>query len=140
MSTTDAAPHTAMTPVRHLATWNLATVGAVATLREVAEELALDEIGVVVVAHGSDPIGLVSERDLVAVIAGGWAADTQAADIMTVDLVATPGTTAVADVARLMLESGVRHVLVREDATEGGRLSGIVSIRDVVEPLLAGPT
>ncbi|GAA4731415.1 CBS domain-containing protein [Actinomycetospora chibensis] len=140
MSTTHAAPHSATTPVRDLATWNLATVGAEATLREVAEELALDEIGVVVVAHGSDPVGLVSERDLVAVIAGGWSADTQAADMMTVDLVTTSGTTTVADVARLMIESGVRHVLVREDAAEGGRLSGMVSIRDVVEPLLADRT
>ena len=76
MSTTHAAPHSATTPVRHRATWNLTT----------------------------------------------------------------PATTAVADVARLMIESGVRHVLVREDATEGGRLSGIVSIRDVVEPLLADRT
>ena len=40
--------------------------------------------------------------------------------MMTVDLVTTPGTTAVAAVARLMLESGIRHVLVREDAGRRG--------------------
>jgi CBS domain-containing protein len=114
----------------------LVTVPADATLQEVAEELALDEVGVVVVERDGDPVGVVSERDVVAAIAADGDLDTQAADMMSMDLVTAPDHTAVVDVARLMIEARVRHVLVRDDKEEGGRLAAIVSIRDLVELLL----
>lgn len=129
---------TTTTPVRRLASRTLATVHPEATLREVAEELALDEIGVVVVQHGHDPIGVISERDLVTVIGSGGHTGAQAADLMTVDLVTAPEETSVVDVARLMIDAGVRHVLVCEggDDDAPGRVTGIVSMRDVVGALL----
>lgn len=136
MSTLSAAPQGARTPVLQLADRNLATVPADATLQEVAEELALDEVGVVVVERDGDPVGVVSERDVVAAIAADGDLDTQAADMMSMDLVTAPDHTAVVDVARLMIEARVRHVLVRDDKEEGGRLAAIVSIRDLVELLL----
>ena len=59
-----------------------------ATLREVAGELADDEIGTVVVENPGGTVGLVSERDLVrAVAAGDDLDDRQAADLMSTDLV-----------------------------------------------------
>src|SRR4051794_15260287 len=143
MSPTSTQPAGATTPIRRVANRNLATVDPDATLQEVAEELALDEIGIVVVQHGHAPIGVVSERDLVAVIANGGHLGTQATDLMTVDLVTAPGDTVVEDVARLMIDAGVRHVLVRDDADpddpDGGEVIGIVSMRDVVGLLLDDP-
>ena len=125
-------------PVRRLASRTLATVPPEATLREVAEELALDEIGVVVVQHGHDPIGVISERDLVTAIGSGGDTGSQAAELMTVDLVTAPEETPVVDVARLMIDAGVRHVLVCEGGDDDvpGRVTGIVSMRDVVGALL----
>lgn len=135
-------PPAGTTPVRRLANHNLATVDPDATLQEVAEELAMDEIGVVVVRHGHEPVGVVSERDLVAVIANGGHLGTQATDLMTVDLVTAHEDTTVLDVARLMVDAGVRHVLLRGDDDgddgdpESGPVTGIVSMRDVVGFLL----
>jgi CBS domain-containing protein len=136
-----STPHAgATTAVRQVAHRDLATVEPDATLQDVAEELALDEIGVVLVQYVHDPIGLISERDLVAVLASGGDLERQATDLMTVDLVTVPEDTTIADVARLMLDARIRHVLVR-DAGEGddpdeGPVTGIVSMRDVVALLL----
>lgn len=141
MSTLSAAPQGARTPVRQLADQNLATVSADATLQEVAEKLAFDEVGVVVLVRDADPAGVVSERDVVAAIATDGDVDTQApASCREACLVTAPGHTAVVDVARLMIEARARHVLVRDDAEEDGRLAAIVSIRDLVELLLDGRT
>lgn len=141
MSPTGMRAAAATTPVRRLADRNLATVPPDATLQEVAEELAADEIGVVVVQHGHEPLGVVSERDLVAVIANGGHLGTQATELMTVDLVTAREDATVADVARLMIDAGIRHVLVRDDTDGGdepepGAVSGIVSMRDVLGFLL----
>lgn len=139
MSPTSTRSPGGTTPIRRLAKRDLATVGPEETLQEVAEELAMDEIGVVLVRYGHDPLGVISERDLVAVIANGGHLGTQATDLMTVDLVTVSGDAGVADVARVMLDAGIRHVLVREDDEDdpdGGRVTGIVSMRDVVGFLL----
>jgi signal-transduction protein with cAMP-binding, CBS, and nucleotidyltransferase domain len=124
------------TPVRHLANRNLATVDPDATLQDVAEELALDELGLVLVQYGAEPVGVVSERDLVTVIASGGDLESQAASLMTVDLVSVSEDTPVLDVARLMIDAGVRHILVRGEGPArdpgGGPVTGIVSMRDVV--------
>ena len=131
------------TPVGALANRNLATVPPGATLQEVAGELATDEVGVVVVQSGDEPTGVISERDLVGVVAHGGDLDAQATELMTVDLVSAPEDAPVAAVARLMIDAGVRHVLVRGGGAEGGtqdppagHVVGIVSMRDVVDHLL----
>ena len=65
----------------------LAEVDAGDSLRSVAQELTADEIGAVLVEAGGGTVGLISERDLVTVLATGGDIDTaQAADIMTGDL------------------------------------------------------
>ena len=50
---------------------------------------------------------------------------------MSTELVSTPVDATVADVAQLMSEAGVRHVLVRD----GDNLADLVSIRDVLTAL-----
>ncbi|MDF2977087.1 MAG: hypothetical protein K0S40_1815 [Actinomycetospora sp.] len=138
MSPTDTQPSGAATPVRRVASRDLATVELDASLQDVAEELALDELGIVVVVDGGRPVGVISERDLVAVLASGGDLDTQAADLVTTDLVTVSGDTPVAEVARVMLDARIRHVLLREpgDDPDGGPVTGIVSMRDVVGSLL----
>jgi CBS domain-containing protein len=118
--------------IRDILTEAVATVHPDATLREVAETLAGHDIGVVLVSPVRDAVGVVSERDLVSVLATGGDIDTRrAAEVMSTELVSTTVDATVADVARLMSEAGVRHVLVRD----GDNLAGLVSIRDVLTAL-----
>ena len=53
---------------------------------------------------------------------------------MSVDLVTAASTESIASVGRLMIDAGVRHVAIRGD---DGRITGLVSIRDVLDAVLA---
>jgi predicted transcriptional regulator len=106
------------------------------TLTRVSETLAADEIGVVLVRdadHGA--AGVVSERDIVRVIAeGGDPETTRADEIMSEDVVSIDRGTEIADAARTMLDAGVRHLVVMD----GERAFGVVSEREVLRALVAG--
>lgn len=105
------------------------TVRLGSTLREVSETLTREEVGAVVV-KGSQPLaGIVSERDLVRAIADGADPDVdRAEDVMTFDVVSASPDDSVAEVARKMIEGGIRHMPVVQE----GAPVGIVSIRDLV--------
>ncbi|MGI5132836.1 CBS domain-containing protein [Pseudonocardia sp. CA-107938] len=53
---------------------------------------------------------------------------------MSVDLVTADVADTITTVGRQMIEAGVRHVAIRRD----GRIVGIVSMRDVLDAVLAG--
>ncbi len=108
---------------------SVARVAPTASLRDVAEELTRREVGLTVVGDGDRPTGVVSERDVVRAVAEGRdPATTTAADVESTGLVWVDAEATVADVAEVMMEHYVRHVLVED----GGRLVGVVSARDVL--------
>jgi CBS domain-containing protein len=108
-------------------------VSPAATLREVARELADDEIGAVLVERPGGTVGLMSERDVIgAAAAGDDLDDRQVADLMSTDLVTARPDDTISAVAALMDDAGVRHVLV----TDGATVVGIVSVRDVLPVLV----
>lgn len=108
--------------------WPVATVETVATLSEVAEALAADEVGALCVVDNGALAGIVSERDVVThLAAGGDPEHLTAGEVMTPDLVTIgPGAT-ILEAARLMQDSQVRHLPVLSD----GLIAGIVSMRDL---------
>ena len=120
--------------VRRLMSRPPATMEPDESVRSVAQELVAGDIGAVLVVEPGAPAGLVSERDVVTVVATGGDVDVeQAGGIMTTDLVsAAPGDT-IAAVGALMRDAGVRHIPVRDD---DGRWIGLVSMRDVLGVLL----
>jgi CBS domain-containing protein len=121
-------------PIQKIMAVQLAEVAPEESLRSVAQELVADEIGAVLVRVPGGPGGLISERDLVTVLVSGGDLDgQQAADVMSTGLVAARPQDSIASVGRLMLDAGVRHVVVRE----GKAVVGLVSIRDVLAVLLA---
>lgn len=101
-------------------------------LRDVAAVMAEESIGVVLVRGRERPAGIVSERDLVAALAEGADPDkARAGDVMTSDLACVPLGTNILDVADLMLENEIRHILlVTDQATVG-----VVSMRDIMTVL-----
>lgn len=105
------------------------TVTPQATLAEVAQVMADRDVGAVAVGAAGQVSGIVSERDLVRVIAGGGdPAEIEARTVATDELVWCQTTSTVAEVANEMLDHYVRHVLV----ADGSQLAGIVSARDLL--------
>jgi CBS domain-containing protein len=94
--------------------------------------LAGHRIGAVVVSRdGASVDGIVSERDVVRALAqrGPGVLSAPVTAIYTADVHTVAPQTDLEEVARMMTERRVRHAPVLAD----GRLSGIVSIGDVVK-------
>ncbi len=102
------------------------------TLKDVIGLLAAKGVGAVVVADASmQVLGILSERDVVRVIAqsGAAALDDQVSRHMTPKVTTVSRDSTIDHVMQTMTEGRFRHLPVVED----GRLIGIVSIGDVVK-------
>ena len=101
------------------------------TLREFAVLLEENSIGVALVRGADGAVaGVISERDVVRALAED--ADPEAdrvGDHMTFEVEFAPGDTPADELARLLLDGGIRHLPV---ADGDGRVLGVLSIRDIL--------
>ena len=127
---TDAVPMTGGAAcVRVYAAEAVITMPPDSTLLAVADELAGDQIGLVVLGSMDSVEGVISERDVVRGVADARDPTvTPARDLASKKVVWCDASASVHEVAELMMEEYVRHVLLEED----GRLVGIVSARDLL--------
>ena len=96
--------------------------------------MAEHSIGAILVGDSHRLLGIISERDLVAVIAAGADAElATAAGVMSAEVVSLRPADRLYDAAIDMLDLGIRHVPVVD---EHGTVEGVVSIRDLLRPLL----
>ena len=113
----------------------VARVAADATVADVAMAMADIDVGAVVVGDNQRPAALVSERDVVRVVAAGKnPAAVPAAEVASTKLVWCDADATVDQVATRMMDRYIRHVLVERD----GALAGIVSARDLLGVYSAG--
>jgi CBS domain-containing protein len=107
----------------------VARVAADATVADVARALVTADVGAVVVGDDARPAALVSERDVVRVVAAGKnPGAVPAVEVASTKLVWCAGEATVDQVAVRMMDHYIRHVLVERD----GALAGIVSARDLL--------
>lgn len=105
-------------------------------LREAAAVMDRHGIGAVIVGTAKRAVGILSERDIVGALACGADPDeATAAGAMSSDVVSVRPGDVVYDAAVDMLDLGIRHVPVLD---EHGTVLGMVSVRDLLRPLLMG--
>ena len=103
----------------------VAVVPGDASILGAAKELVADEVGLLVVGTEDRIEGVVSERDIVRALARGVdLASTPVRDIATNKVVRGDATATVTEVAELMMQQYIRHVLVEEDGVLVGRRLG----------------
>jgi len=107
------------------------TIAPDATVRDLIRLLAEHNVGALIVSgDGSAVDGIVSERDVVRhLLDSDDILDGEVSAIMTVEVATAGPDTSLDDMRALMTERRIRHVPVVTD----GRLSGIISIGDVVK-------
>ena len=110
---------------------DVVTIRPEATVRELVAALAEHNVGALVVsADGSSVAGIVSERDVVRRLnADPSVLDSPVSAIMTAEVQTCTGAQTVDDLMQTMTNGRFRHIPVVEE----GRLTGIVSIGDVVK-------
>ena len=113
------------------ASHEVVTIRPDATVRELVSLLAEHNVGALVVSDDGERVsGIVSERDVVRRLhADAAVLDRLVSDIMTSDVRTCAGGDALTDLMQTMTEHRIRHVPVVAD----GRLTGIISIGDVVK-------
>jgi CBS domain-containing protein len=115
----------------HMAT-DLLMVEPETRLSDAAKQMAQRGVGAVLVVQGETLKGILTERDLLKAVAGGFSEDARVSDWMTrhPETVEPDDTTDHA--AALMIHGGFRHLPVME----GHRAVGILSIRDLMRVAL----
>ena len=102
---------------------SVAAVTRLLTEHRIGAVLVMDDDG--------QPVGILSERDVVRAVArdGADALDRPAADLMTRELITGTPTDTVADMMAVMTQRRIRHVPI----VESGQVIGVISIGDVVK-------
>jgi CBS domain-containing protein len=124
--------------VRDLAAHEVVTVTPSATLAECAQIMRNQHVGSIVViddqASRDRPRGIVTDRDIVveAVALGLDPSTLTAGDVMTTPLATVTDSDDILDALARMREFGVRRLPVLD---EGGHLSGIVTVDNLLEAL-----
>jgi len=111
---------------------NVVTIAPTASLADAAKLLAERRIGALVVTGAGDRVvGIVSERDIVRILASRGAAGLgiSLTDVMTRKVVSCEPSATVSAVMEQMTAGKFRHVPV----IDGEKLVGIISIGDVVK-------
>jgi CBS domain-containing protein len=110
---------------------SIASVAPEALVSDVVSLLAERRIGAVPVLDGAKLVGILSERDVLRILArdGASALNLQAKDLMTSPVVTVEPSTTVIGSLSLMTRRRMRHLPV----VEGGRMIGFVSIGDLVK-------
>jgi signal-transduction protein with cAMP-binding, CBS, and nucleotidyltransferase domain len=106
------------------------TISPSATIRQAAEVFAREKIGLLVVASSVSPVkaeAVISERDVVRAVAKGTQLNAQLDSVATRKLVSVKRSDRPSKAVRLMMENGIRHLVVEND---DGTLFGVLSIRD----------
>jgi CBS domain-containing protein len=118
-------------PVGDLGPDDVVTANRDATLGDVAETLASENVGTVVIAEDEQSVGLVTDRDVaLAVGSGGGDVTLQSVEaVMSEDPVTIRADEEAVEISRTIGEHRVRRVPIVD---ENGDLAGIVSVDDVV--------
>ncbi|HVM40224.1 MAG TPA: citrate/2-methylcitrate synthase, partial [Acidimicrobiia bacterium] len=99
------------------------------TVAEAANRMTEKKVGSVVVVDGEQPVGILTERDLVRLAAQGTdPSSVKVSEWMTADPDVVDPTVEVSQAFESLTEHGYRHIPVVSD----GRLIGIVSLRDLM--------
>jgi CBS domain-containing protein len=118
-------------PVGAVTTFDPLTAVPADDMTELAQLMTDIDCGSLIV-HGPDArTSIVTERDIVRAVAGG-ATEARAADLMSRGAVTVSADLTIGEAAAIMLEVGIRHLVVER---LDGEL-GITSIRDLVSALL----
>ncbi len=121
--------------VRHIMTRNIISVKNNASVVESGSVMVKSDIGSVVVTEDGNPVGIITERDIVKEccakkLCGG---DVKVEEIMSAPLITIDADASLGEAAMRMSDNKIRRLLV----TEKGKIVGIITEKDVLRGTLS---
>lgn len=123
-----------MLTVKKIMSKNVEKITDNTTAKEIAGIMSKKKIGSVLVEQNDKPVGIVTETDIVRKVVGKDI-DPQnmlASEIMNSPVLTIDSEASILEANDMMDEHHVRHLVV----TEEGSLVGILSVRDLIHPVL----
>jgi CBS domain-containing protein len=122
-----------MIPVKLVMRRDVLSTHADTSVAKAAEVMHDRGVGSLLVKNGKNAVGILTETDIVQkVVAEGLnPATTLVKDVMSTPLITIEAKQSVVDADELMERHHIRHLLVEEK----GKISGVVSVRDILFPL-----
>ncbi|RQH03068.1 CBS domain-containing protein [Natrarchaeobius oligotrophus] len=115
--------------VRDVLTTEYVGVSESDTVLGVVQLMREERASCVLVVRGSDPVGIVTEWDVLGVVADeAEPAETIVGDVMTTPVISLPPDRSLADAATTMGRENIRNVVVEDDE----EVLGLVTQRDVI--------
>jgi CBS domain-containing protein len=110
------------------------TVAPDATVFDAMKIMAQHNVGALMVLKDGKMEGIISERDCVRKVelAGKSVKKTKVAEIMTSKIIYVEANQPIEECMALMIDKNIRHLPVYE----GGKLLGLVSVRDVLKEVV----
>lgn len=111
------------------------SVAETAKIMTTATTTVTREIGSVLVAKNNEPVGILTERDILkkVVVAGLDPTVTKISQVMSAPLITVPIDTSIGEACRIMIERGIRRLPI----TEGNNIVGIITTRDITREMAA---
>ena len=110
-------------------------VGPTHTVYQALEVMSEANIGAVLVCENDQMVGIFTERDYARkiILMGRHSLDTEIQEIMTKEMVTVDPEATLEECMAMMTKYRIRHLPVMEH----GHLSGMISMRDVVDAIIA---
>ncbi len=117
--------------VREVMSPNVATVSVEATVADAARIMWLQDISCVVVMNGTEPVGLVSQTDILVrvILPRKNAVDTPVSEVMSSPILPIPPDYSVFTASRIMDKMHIHRLVVRD----ARQVCGIVSQTDILQ-------
>ncbi len=121
--------------VRDIMTYPAITEDEDVSVAEIAKCMKMSGISSVVITKGDNPVGIVTDRDIVTkvIMKGRNPGEAKAKEIISSPLMTIESDASLGSAGKVLIEKGIRRLPV----IENGELVGIVSLRNIVtrEPL-----
>ena len=119
--------------VKDVMVTSLITIDAAASAKDAAELMDKHDIGCLIVINYSNPVGIVTERDMLrrVLLQKRELRKTEVGNIMSAPLITAQPQTDIRDAVRLMNERRIKKLPVMDE----GQLVGLVSLTDIMRSL-----
>ncbi len=116
-------------PAKEVMTREVCTASPEETLHVAAKKMIEFGVGSIVVVVGGEPKGIVTEKDILKIIAENkLPSEVRLEEIMSSPVITIQPKTSVREAAKIMLKKGIRRLPV----IDGGKLVGIVTDTDIL--------